>query len=90
MRRCRLWGGDTSGPLVVVAVVAVIVIALIVLLSAIWVIIAFGLKRMATMHSAYAARLYAQCQERTDETYVLGRDELIGPRQQADLIPHMT
>jgi hypothetical protein len=66
---------DSGGPAILVVVVVVVILALVVLLSAVWVIIAFGIKRMTNIHNAFSTRMYAQCQEKTGETWVLGRDE---------------
>eukprot|EP00759_Apiculatamorpha_spiralis_P057831 PhF_6_TR8788/c0_g1_i5/m.13940 len=64
---CDCKGGDGEA-IAIGAIVIILFIVVIVVLSAVWVVVGFVVKRMANLHDAYSARLYAYSQERSGET----------------------
>ena len=67
--------GEGAQVMVILVLIIVIVIAVMIIVSAVWCIIAFGVKRVSGYSVAYSERCYANAQERFGETRVLGRGE---------------
>ena len=63
----------------ILILIIVIMIAVIIVVSAVWCIIAFGVKRVSGYSTAYSERCYANAQEHYGETRVLGRAESDAP-----------
>eukprot|EP00760_Papus_ankaliazontas_P032248 PhM_4_TR5708/c0_g1_i1/m.94667 len=68
-------GGSNSNDVVGCIAVMFVVIALVVVVSAIWTLVLYTLRRTSNIQRAYADRLFAFSEERVGETRVLGRDE---------------
>ena len=71
--------GEAGQAMVILILIIVIVIAVIIVVSAVWCIIAFGVKRVSGYSTAYSERCDANAQEHYGETRVLGRDESDAP-----------